>query len=216
MPVASDAQDLGEHEVRAARQISTISLVWTLTASTAAIVVGLIANSLALIAFGAIGYVDAVADVALVYHFGRGLKHDELSARYERLAHRIVTVGLFGVGIATIAVSVLRLATGREGDASLAALMLASFSFLALIALARRKRAVAERVQSEALRADSRLSGVGALHAAIAIGGVAATTWLAWHWADAAAAAVVGLAATVLAVVTRNDAVDAQPRATKP
>ena len=83
--------------VRSAWLVSLVSVVWTVIASSVAIALGITGNSAVLVAFGAIGFVDALGSVALVYHFRHALRHDELSERLESIAHRVVVIGLFVV-----------------------------------------------------------------------------------------------------------------------
>jgi divalent metal cation (Fe/Co/Zn/Cd) transporter len=71
-----------------------------------------------------------------------------------------------------------------------------------LVALSARKQMLARRVGSDALLADGRLSGVGALQAGVTLFGTLAARVLGWDWADAVAAGLVGLVAISVAVVT--------------
>ena len=57
-------------------------------------VLGIGVNSAVLVAFGCIGIVDAVGSTRSLYHFRHSLRHDRFSHELERLAHRIVLVGL--------------------------------------------------------------------------------------------------------------------------
>src|SRR5215472_10082625 len=92
--------------------VSAVSAGWTIIASAAAITVGLLGGSAVLVAFGSIGFVDALGSIALVHHFRHGLQMEELSDRLERLAHRVVLVGLAVVGFAAIVGGVARLLVG--------------------------------------------------------------------------------------------------------
>jgi divalent metal cation (Fe/Co/Zn/Cd) transporter len=190
------------HTARAATQVSEVSIVWTVLASTVAIVLGVVSGSAVLTAFGAIGIVDAIGSVALVHHFRHALRTDELSDRFERRAHNIVIAGLGIIGVATIVVSALLLITDASADASSAGAVVAAVSFVALVALSARKQWVARRVGSRALLADGHLSAIGALQAAVALAGLAAGRWLGWEWADAVAAIAVGVVALTLAILS--------------
>jgi len=86
--------------VRSAWHVSVQSVVWTIASGSGAVAVGLGGGSVALVAFGAIGFVDGVGSAALAYHFRRGLRNEELSHRLERVVHRIVLLGLLLVGLA--------------------------------------------------------------------------------------------------------------------
>jgi divalent metal cation (Fe/Co/Zn/Cd) transporter len=186
--------------VRSAWLVSFVSVVWTVGASIVAIGLGATGNSAVLVAFGAIGFVDALGSVALVYHFRHALRHDELSERLEQIAHRVVVTGLFVVGAGAVIVGIVRLLTGSVGESTNAGTALAAISLVALVALSARKQHLARRVGSDALLADGRLSGVGAMQAGVTLFGTAAARGLGWDWADALAASVVGFVAIGVAI----------------
>ena len=198
--------------LRAAWLVSLQSIVWTVFASTAAVVIGVTSGSGVLVAFGAIGFVDALGSAALVYHFGHAIRHERISVYREQVAHRIVVVGLVTVGFATIVVNAARLILGSEGEASDLGVLLAAISLLVLTALSARKRTIARRVSSRALRADGHLSAVGATLAAITLAGTVATRQFGWHWADAAAAILVGGIAMHLGIASAGVGKRTRPR----
>ena len=183
--------------VAAARRVSEIAVVWTLTASTLAIVVGVLDASVALLAFGGVGYVDAAGSIALVHHFRHAQKHAELEDRFERRAHMVVAFGLLSVGTAAIVVGIVKL--GDESDSTAAAIVLAALSLVVLSALSARKVWVGRRVPSPALVADGHLSMVGALQALVTLAGVLEPS------VDAIAAIVVGAIAVGLGLKARRD-----------
>jgi divalent metal cation (Fe/Co/Zn/Cd) transporter len=184
--------------VRAARRVSEASVVWTVCASTVAIVFGVQSGGVVLVAFGGVGYVDALGSFALVHHFRHALRNSELEDRFERRAHRVVSVGLLGVGAATVAVSIARLLAGSDPEPSFGSVVVAALSLVVLTILSVRKRQVARRIPSAALHSDGHLSAIGALQALVALLGIVATRALSWSWADAAAALGVGVVAAVL------------------
>jgi hypothetical protein len=185
--------------IRASWAISVQSVAWTLVTGCAAIAIGLAKGSVVLTAFGAVGLVDAVGSAALVHHYRHGLRHGELADHLEHTAHRIVVVGLMAVGAGAITIGTVRLASDHATEASTAGTVLAGASLLVLILLSRRKLRLAEVVSSPALRSDGHLSVVGATQAGIALVGVV-TAMIGWHWADAAAATLVGAVAAAVGV----------------
>ena len=193
---------MNRNDVVAALMVSVISVIWTLLSSALAVIIGLGSHQLVLVAFGAVGVVDAVGSVALTYHFRHALRHDELSERFESVAHRVVLVGLTSVGSAAVAIGAVRLATGDTGGSSDAGVVLASVSLLVLLVLSRQKQRIARRVDSNALRSDGHLSGVGATFAAITLAGTVLERWLGWHWTDATATMILGVIAVWLALST--------------
>lgn len=190
--------------VNAALLVSVQSAVWTIASSSVAVWLGIHSHIAVLVAFGAIGFVDAVGSIALVYYFRHGLRHDGLSEKLERLAHRVVLVGLLLVGSAAIVGGVARLASEQSSERSDAGVVLAAASLVALLFLSTRKRSIARRVSSNALLSDGHLSAIGAMQAVVTLAGTATTRWLGWNWADAAATIVVGCVAVTLAVTTWN------------
>jgi divalent metal cation (Fe/Co/Zn/Cd) transporter len=173
-----------------------VSIVWTVATSTTAVAIGIAANSLVVVAFGLTGLLDAAASVTLVLHFRHVLMHEVASERHERLALRLVTIGLLGVGLATAGESVHRLLRHSTTASTPVAVVLASMSTVVLVGLALRKRRIGRAVPSHALAADGALSLVGALLAAVTVAGTALTSAFGWWWADPAAA--LGVAAGAL------------------
>lgn len=186
-------------DVRAAFVVSVLSIVWTVLTGTAAVVLGVTSGSVVLIAFGAVGGLDALGSAALAYHFRHVLLHDSFSEELERLAHRIVNIGLVVVGAAAVVGGVLRLVLGGATASSVAGTAIAGVSVIVLIGLSRRKIVLAPKVRSRALRSDGYLSAVGAGQAAVTLLGTL-TALIGWHWADPAAAVAVGVVALTVGV----------------
>jgi divalent metal cation (Fe/Co/Zn/Cd) transporter len=193
---------MNRRDVGAALWVSLLSVIWTLLSSALAVDIGLGSHQIVLVAFGAVGIVDAVGSVALTYHFRHALHHDQLSERFESIAHRVVLAGLVSVGSAAVAIGAIRLATGHSGGSSDAGVVLAGVSLIVLLVLSSRKQQIARRIESSALRSDGHLSGVGATFAAITLAGTGLERWLGWHWTDATATMILGVIAVWLAVTT--------------
>jgi divalent metal cation (Fe/Co/Zn/Cd) transporter len=75
-------------------------------------------------------------------------------------------------------------------EASLVGILLAVASLIVMPLLARAKRRVAARLQSQALAADSRQTSLCAYLSAILLGGLVLNAWQGWWWADPVAALV--------------------------
>jgi divalent metal cation (Fe/Co/Zn/Cd) transporter len=196
------SNEMHRPNVNAALRVSMLSMVWTLVSSVFAVIIGLRSRTSVLVAFGAVGVVDAIGSASLTVHFLHGLRHDQLSERLERLSHRIVLTGLLVVGSAAVIGGVLRLILKSSRGSSDAGVVLAAVSFVVLLVLSSRKLQVARRIASEALRSDGHLSAVGAVLAAVTLVGTVLERWLGWGWADAVATIVLGTVAVWLAVAT--------------
>jgi divalent metal cation (Fe/Co/Zn/Cd) transporter len=188
-----------EDDLEAGLRVSVVSIVWTVVASAVAVTLGLLTPSLVLVAFGLTGLLDAAGSFALVLHFRHALRHEAISERRERLALRVVGVGLIVTGAATSVESVRRLLTHGAGHRSWAGAVLAAASVIVLGVLATMKRRIAARVQSDALRADSWLSATGALLGVVTVVGAAVSR--VW-WLDAGSALAIGAVAAGLGVHT--------------
>ncbi len=188
--------------VKAALRVSMLSMVWTLVSSVFAVIIGIRSRTSVLVAFGAVGVVDAIGSASLSYHFLRGLQHDQLSERLENLSHRIVLSGLLVVGSAAVLGGAIRLLLSSSRGSSDAGVALAGVSFVVLLVLSSRKLQVARRISSAALRSDGQLSAVGAVLAAITLVGTVIERWLGWSWADATATILLGMVAMWLAIST--------------
>jgi len=184
-------------------RVSVVSIAWTVVTSGITVTLGIARASLVLVAFGATGCFDAIGSMALVVHFRHALRHETFSARHERVALRVVTVGLIVVGGATLAESTHRLITGAHAHRAVVGSVVAAASLVVLAALAGTKRRTGRAIPSPALVADGALSFVGALLAAVTVAG----TLLArrWPWIDAVAAGVVALGALATAVVVASE-----------
>jgi len=185
-------------DIRSAWAVSVVSLVWTTLSAIGGVALGVASGSVVLVAFGAIGVLDALGSAALAYHFRHALRRAQLSDDLERLAHRVVMFGLLAVGSGAVGGGALRLLSGAAGHSSAAGMALAAISLLVLAALSGRKQTVARRVSSPALLGDGHLSAVGAAQAAVTLAG-SLTARVGWHWADPAAAMAVGVVAVTVA-----------------
>ena len=184
--------------------ISAASAVWTFSSSIAAVLIGLENDSLALVVFGAVAVFDCGSDVVLVAHF-RAAQQGRDAEHLERVALRIVSVGLVAIGLASVGFSIRHLSDHQAADSSVAAIVLASASLVVLALLAYGKRVIGTRLPSRALHADGQLTGVGAVLAAVTLGGTAATGAFDWWWADPAAALLIGVGAITLGLLTAKD-----------
>jgi divalent metal cation (Fe/Co/Zn/Cd) transporter len=192
--------------LRAAVQVSVLSIAWTTVANTTAVVLGVLAGSIVLVAFGLTGLLDAAGSVSLVVHFRHALHHEAFSARHERIALVVVTGGLVTVGIVTLLASAQRFATHAEATASPVGVTIAALSVGVLAALSTRKRRIARSIGSRALEADGWLSATGCLLAAVTVAGSVVSSTLGWWWADPLAASVIGVTAITVAYLMYRDA----------
>jgi divalent metal cation (Fe/Co/Zn/Cd) transporter len=201
MPMSGPGQD---ELLRSGSRVSATSAAWTFAASLSAIFIGLGGESVALVAFGVVGLLDCAGSVALVAHF-KDARSGGNAEHTEQIALRVITFGLVAVGLATAVVSVNRLRSTDTTSGSLPSIILAAASLLVLSLLSVRKRHVSIRLPSHPLHADSHLSAVGAILAAVTLAGTAASRSLNWWWADPVAALAIALGAIGLGMTLRHE-----------
>jgi len=200
---------VSDNDLKAGIRASWASVAWTVIASSVAIVEGVRTRTLVLVAFGLTGFLDAAGSLTIALHFRHALRHQAISRSRERFALRLVSIGLLAVGLFTVIESTHRLATHSRAERSALGVVIAAASFAVLTVLALRKRVVAARIPSAALRADGSLSATGAGLAIVTLIGTALVRRAGTYWVDPTAALVVAIAACVLGVAAlRREAGD--------
>lgn len=168
-----------------------LSVGWAAIAGISAIVAGLTAGAIALVAFGADSITDGLASAVLVWRFRRERSAGHDLARIERRAAQVVGAILILIGIYVATSAIVALASHAAPERSPAGLVLTAVSVLALPALARAKLRLAGPLQSAALRGDGILSLAGAALAAVTLASLALGSALGWWWSDAVAALII-------------------------
>jgi divalent metal cation (Fe/Co/Zn/Cd) transporter len=191
-------------DLQSGLRVSVLSIGWTVVSSAVAIVSGITASDLVLVAFGCTGLLDAAGSTALVIHFRHALRHERFSERHERVAFLVVNTGLVVVALATAAESIQRLVSGTHGEASSVGMFTAAVSSVVLTFLARRKMVLGRSIPSHALFSDGMLSATGAVLAVVTVIGTALISLGLW-WADPVAALVVAAGALAVAVILARE-----------
>ena len=135
--------------------------------------------------------IDSVASVVLVWRFRTEVREPHRADRIEQIAETIIG-GVLLLLAAYLAISAVgALIAGSYPSASLARTILLAVGLVTLPPLAIAKYRVAQALGSRALRADSILTAVAAVLAAIGMAALALSALLDVHWGDAVGALVV-------------------------
>jgi divalent metal cation (Fe/Co/Zn/Cd) transporter len=180
-------------DLRRALLLSGLSIGWSGIAGSLAIYVALVGGSLSLLGFGVDAVIDATASATLIWRFLVEASQPERAARVEKTAERVIGWALIAMAVYLVAASIRSLASASHPEGSVAGLVLLVASVIVLPWLAFAKNRVAARLESGALRADSVLTAVAALLAAINLASLAASESLGFWWADAIAALIVAM-----------------------
>ena len=177
--------------LRRAILLSILSIGLSAVVGTAAVAVAITTGSLSLLGFGADAVIDSVASVVLVWRFRTEVREPHRADRIEQIAETIIG-GVLLLLAAYLAISAVgALVSGSYPSASLARTILLGVGLLTLPPLAIAKYRVAQALGSRALRADSILTAVAAVLAAIGMAALALSALFDVHWGDAVGALVV-------------------------
>jgi len=175
--------------VRRGRRLEYFTILYNSLEGLIAIVLGLLAGSIALVGFGFDSVIEVTSGAALVWR----LRADADQARRERaeaVALRVVGVSFLALAAYVTYDSVASLIRREEPSESVPGIVLAVASLAIMPLLARAKRRVASAIGSGALRADAKQTELCTYLSAILLGGLVLNALLGWWWADPVAALV--------------------------
>jgi divalent metal cation (Fe/Co/Zn/Cd) transporter len=168
------------------RRLEYFTLGWNVVEAAVAIGAGVAAGSIALVGFGTDSVIESLSGAVLLW---RLQAHAADEAR-ERRALQLVGWS-FLLLAAYVAFEAGRDLLRREPpEASLIGIVLAITSLIVMPLLARAKRRVAARLDSQALAADARQTDLCAWLSAILLGGLGLNALFGWWWADPVAALI--------------------------
>jgi divalent metal cation (Fe/Co/Zn/Cd) transporter len=169
-----------------------ITIGWNTIEMVISLALGIAARSLALVAFGLDTMVELFASGVVVWHLRHpGRDSDQITAR----ALRLVAGAFFVLALVVTIGAVWALVTGAASDESPVGIIYLALTVVVMLSLGAAKRSIGQRLGSEPLAAEARMS---IMDAALALGvlvGLAVNALFGWWWADPAAAALVAAAA---------------------
>lgn len=173
-----------------ARFAESLTVAWMVVELVVALWAGVVARSVALTTFGIDSALELFTALVvlrqLILHTQRATD-EELDIR-ERQASRLVGFGLDGLIAYIVASSAWSLASGSRPQSSTAGVALALPALIIMPLLWRWRLALAGRLDSPALRADSACSLVCVYLSATLLAGLLLNALLGWWWADPLAA----------------------------
>ena len=185
--------DARSGQLRRALILSAVSVTLSGIAGSIATYAALLDGSLSLLGFGIDAVIDSVASIALIWRFVMEVRRPLRAEQVERIAERVVGIALVALSVYLVQASVRSLLAQAHPETSTASVALLVSSVIALPPLAISKYRYSDRLASGALRADSILTAVAAVLAAISLASLAATSLFGLWWADAVGAIVVAV-----------------------
>jgi divalent metal cation (Fe/Co/Zn/Cd) transporter len=174
---------------RRGRRLEYFTIAWNTVEGLVAVGAGALAGSIALIGFGIDSFIEVTSGAALLWR----MSVDADTRRRERneaRALRVVGLCFLGLAFYISYESITDLARQRAPDRSIAGILLACVSLIAMPLLSRSKRNVARALGSDAMHADARQTEFCTYLSAILLGGLILNSlWGLW-WADPLAALI--------------------------
>ena len=177
---------------RRARLLSWISLAWMGVEGAVAVTAGVLAGSVALLAFGLDSAIEGLASLVVVWRFtGSRL----LSERAERRAQQLVALQFFLLAPWVAFEATHDLAVGEKADTSILGIVLVTTSLVGMPALGIAKRRLADTLGSPATRGEGTQNLLCAYLAAAVLAGLLGNALFGLWWLDPLAALVVAAVA---------------------
>jgi divalent metal cation (Fe/Co/Zn/Cd) transporter len=177
-------------DVKLAFRLEYFTLAWMTLEAAVAVTAGVMAHSIALLAFGLDSVIEFFAALVVIWQL-RGVEEEKESR--ERKALRLIAVTFFALAAYVSAETVIDLVRRSRPDSSVAGTALAAAALVVMPLLFLAKGHVARRLDNPALAADARESLFCGLLAAVLLAGLAANAAFGWWWADPVAALVVAV-----------------------
>ncbi len=179
-------------DIRSGVAVEWCTIGWMVIEAAVSLSAGIMAGSIALVAFGIDSLIELVSAGAVLWRLL--LERDQapvdrqLIERAERAAYRVVGWSLVALAVYVTFQSGYNLWTRAVPDASPAGLALAAGALVVMPVLVRVKLRVAASIKSAALKADAMCGIVCAYMAGTLLIGLGLRAAFGWWWADPVAA----------------------------
>lgn len=173
---------------RRARQLSWLSLAWMAAEGAIGVVAGVLAGSIALVAFGLDSAIEGFASLVIVWRFTGSRLHSEQA---ERRAQKLVAVQFFVLAPYVAFEAVHKLVGSAEPETSLLGIGLTASSLVGMPLLGRAKRRLAVTLDSRATHGEGTQNLLCAYLAGAVLAGLLGNALFGLWWLDPLAALVV-------------------------
>lgn len=183
---------------RAAARLEYATVAWNAVEALVAVVAGLAAGSVALVAFGLDSGIEIVSATVVLVHLRGLLRGEEPDENRERRSLRIIAVTFFALAAYVTVEAAGTLIRREQPDASPFGVAFTAVAFAVMLLLARAKRSTSRRLNdvghsaaAALLSADAAETALCAVLSAATLAGLLSNLTLGWWWADPVAGLVV-------------------------
>jgi divalent metal cation (Fe/Co/Zn/Cd) transporter len=199
VPHASLSTDAARsHGLREGRRLQYLTIAWNVVEAVVSVTAGIVAGSTALVGFGIDSVIESGSGAVLLWRLQESGDDENREARALRLVGVTFLVLAAWVGYE----SVTSLWSREAPSASYVGIAVAALSLVVMPWLAHRKRRVANRLGSRAMRSDSRQTSLCAYLSAILLAGLLLNALWGWWWAD-------GVAALLMVPIIASEGIEA-------
>jgi divalent metal cation (Fe/Co/Zn/Cd) transporter len=174
--------------LRRAFRLEYLTLAWMVLEAAIAVTAGVVARSIALVAFGLDSIIELFAALVVIWQL-RGLAEEQEAK--ERVALRLISVTFFALAAYVAGEAIYDLVRGARPEVSVVGIAIAAAALVAMPVLSIMKTRVGHRLSNPALVAEAAESMFCAVLAAVVLLGLALNAAFGWWWADPVAALIV-------------------------
>jgi divalent metal cation (Fe/Co/Zn/Cd) transporter len=169
--------------VQRGRRLEYFTIAWNSLEGIVAVVAGVIAGSISLVAFGVDSFIEVTSGAALLWRMSMDAEEHKRE-RIEQRTLRIVGASFLALAAYVGYEAVTNLMEKKAPEHSLAGIILACISLVVMPLLSRAKRRVAAHLKSAAMSADARQTEFCTYLSAILLGGLLLNSAAGLWWAD--------------------------------
>jgi divalent metal cation (Fe/Co/Zn/Cd) transporter len=173
---------------RMAKLLSSLTLVWLGIEGVIGVIAGVLAGSIALVAFGLDSAIEGLASVIVIWRFTGSRT---VSADAERRAQRWVAISFFLLAPYVAAEAIETLIEGAVAETSWLGIILTAGTLVICPWLGLAKQRIAEKLGSRATYGEGTQNVLCAILAGAVLVGLAANTLLGLWWLDPAIALLI-------------------------
>lgn len=171
------------------KRLEYFTIGWNILEGLVAVVAGAFAGSISLVGFGIDSFIEVASGTALLWRMSVD-KDVHRREKNERLTLRFVGICFVALAAYIGYEAMTNLIRKNAPESSLAGIVLAAVSLVAMPLLSRAKKRVGNELKSAAMHADAKQTEFCAYLSAILLGGLLLNTAFGLWWADPIAALI--------------------------
>ena len=178
------------------RRLQRATIAWNVVEVGITVGLGMAAGSLALVAFGLDSLIEVFASLVVLWH----MAGTEVEQARDRRARRLVGMAFAMLAVYLLVASARAIWVGDEADPSPLGILYLAATAIVMFTLAAWKRRVGTELESEPFLAEAHMTFLDGWLATGVLAALVVNAVFGWWWADAVAAAAVGVVAAREAV----------------